>query len=236
MARAVALPAYHERDGPGDAPRPALGRYLAGALGGPAAGGRGAGLGRAARLRGRRPVLRHGPRPRRGPARGRALEYEAYEARSCPAGEGGARGRCRWPVVGRIALLHRVGVLAVGESARGRRGLGPAPARGVRRRPLLHRLAQALCADLEARRRGRAAAAGASRRSTSSDAGSWVIREPGRIPPARGGDHRSVGCLVLYLPEPHADVATSRRRQLPPGDAAPCAPRRRGPARRWWRR
>jgi molybdopterin synthase catalytic subunit len=46
------------------------------------------------------------------------LEYEAYESQAVPrlrdvAGE----ARVRWPTVGRIALLHRTGVLAVGDSA-----------------------------------------------------------------------------------------------------------------------
>lgn len=46
------------------------------------------------------------------------LTYEAYEAQVVPrllavAGE----ARARWPVIGRIALLHRTGTLAIGESA-----------------------------------------------------------------------------------------------------------------------
>ena len=47
-------------------------------------------MGRTARLRRARPVLRHGARPRRGPAR---------------------------PTVGRVALLHRTSVVDVGDSA-----------------------------------------------------------------------------------------------------------------------
>ena len=55
-------------------------------------------------------------------AEGRAgvtqLEYEAYET---PAMERlavvAAEARVRWPGIGRIALLHRVGRLAVGEAA-----------------------------------------------------------------------------------------------------------------------
>jgi molybdopterin synthase catalytic subunit len=47
-----------------------------------------------------------------------SIEYEAYseqvEARLADiAGE----ARCRWPMIGRIALLHRVGELSVGESS-----------------------------------------------------------------------------------------------------------------------
>ena len=47
-----------------------------------------------------------------------ALEYEAYESQVVPRLQAVAdEARVRWPVLGRIALLHRVGVLAVGESA-----------------------------------------------------------------------------------------------------------------------
>ncbi len=46
------------------------------------------------------------------------LEYEAYESQVVPRlGEVASEARVRWPIVGRIALLHRVGVLAVGDSA-----------------------------------------------------------------------------------------------------------------------
>ncbi len=46
------------------------------------------------------------------------LEYEAYEgaARQRFAEIAGA-ARGRWPSIGRVALLHRVGVLGVGDSA-----------------------------------------------------------------------------------------------------------------------
>lgn len=48
----------------------------------------------------------------------RSLEYEAYEEEVTPrldaiAGE----ARVRWPDVGRLVLLHRTGVLAVGEAS-----------------------------------------------------------------------------------------------------------------------
>jgi molybdopterin synthase catalytic subunit len=46
------------------------------------------------------------------------LEYEAYEEQVVPRLRDVAEeARVRWPMVGRIALLHRVGVLEIGESA-----------------------------------------------------------------------------------------------------------------------
>jgi molybdopterin synthase catalytic subunit len=46
------------------------------------------------------------------------LEYEAYDTQVVPRlREVADEVRVRWPTVGRIALLHRTGVLAVGESA-----------------------------------------------------------------------------------------------------------------------
>lgn len=46
------------------------------------------------------------------------LEYEAYdEVVSVRLAEIAAEVRRRWPAIGRVALLHRVGVLAVGDSA-----------------------------------------------------------------------------------------------------------------------
>jgi molybdopterin synthase catalytic subunit len=46
------------------------------------------------------------------------LEYEAYDAQVVPRLAAVAdEARVRWPAVGRVALLHRTGVLAVGESA-----------------------------------------------------------------------------------------------------------------------
>jgi molybdopterin synthase catalytic subunit len=48
----------------------------------------------------------------------RRLEYEAYETQVVPRlNEVADEARVRWPPVGRIALLHRVGVLEIGESA-----------------------------------------------------------------------------------------------------------------------
>jgi len=46
------------------------------------------------------------------------LEYEAYDAQVVPKlREVADEARARWPAVGRIALLHRTGVLEVGEAA-----------------------------------------------------------------------------------------------------------------------
>ena len=46
------------------------------------------------------------------------LEYEAYETQVVPRlGEVADESRARWPTVGRIALLHRTGLLEVGDSA-----------------------------------------------------------------------------------------------------------------------
>jgi molybdopterin synthase catalytic subunit len=48
----------------------------------------------------------------------RRLEYEAYEEHVVPRLRMVAdEARARWPDIGRIALLHRVGSLAIGESA-----------------------------------------------------------------------------------------------------------------------
>jgi molybdopterin synthase catalytic subunit len=46
------------------------------------------------------------------------LEYEAYESQVIPRLRTVVdEARARWPVLGRIALLHRVGKLAVGDTA-----------------------------------------------------------------------------------------------------------------------
>jgi molybdopterin synthase catalytic subunit len=46
------------------------------------------------------------------------LEYEAYEEQVVPRlADVADEARARWPVLGRIALLHRVGVLEIGDSA-----------------------------------------------------------------------------------------------------------------------
>lgn len=46
------------------------------------------------------------------------LEYEAYDEMVVPKlAEIAAEARVRWPSVGRIALIHRVGVLELGESS-----------------------------------------------------------------------------------------------------------------------
>ena len=46
------------------------------------------------------------------------LEYEAYEEHVVPRlADIAAEMRTTWPTLGRIALLHRIGVVAVGESS-----------------------------------------------------------------------------------------------------------------------
>lgn len=46
------------------------------------------------------------------------LEYEAYEEQVTPRlAELAAEARTRWPAVGRLVMLHRVGELVVGDSA-----------------------------------------------------------------------------------------------------------------------
>jgi molybdopterin synthase catalytic subunit len=46
------------------------------------------------------------------------LDYEAYEEHVVPALRSVAeQARQRWPVIGRVALLHRVGTLDIGEAA-----------------------------------------------------------------------------------------------------------------------
>lgn len=46
------------------------------------------------------------------------LEYEAYKEQAVPRLEAVAReARARWPGTARVALLHRVGVVPIGESA-----------------------------------------------------------------------------------------------------------------------
>lgn len=53
-----------------------------------------------------------------GRARVTSLEYEAYLEHARPRmAEVAAEARRRWPVLGRVALLHRVGRLALGDVA-----------------------------------------------------------------------------------------------------------------------
>lgn len=56
---------------------------------------------------------------RDGPARVvEQLEYETYDGRVEPRlAEVADEARRRWPVLGRVALLHRLGAVAVGESS-----------------------------------------------------------------------------------------------------------------------
>ena len=47
-----------------------------------------------------------------------ALEYEAYETQVVPRLERlAAEARNRWPDLGRVAMIHRIGPLAIGEAA-----------------------------------------------------------------------------------------------------------------------
>ena len=81
-------------------------------------GRRGLRLGRAPGLRGRGAVQRHRPRPRRGSRRGRAPDVRGLRrsgrARMAAIA---AEARRRWPMIGRLALLHRTGRLELGESS-----------------------------------------------------------------------------------------------------------------------
>jgi molybdopterin synthase catalytic subunit len=48
----------------------------------------------------------------------RRLEYEAYDEMVVPKlGEIAAEARARWPMIGRLVLVHRVGSLELGESS-----------------------------------------------------------------------------------------------------------------------
>jgi molybdopterin synthase catalytic subunit len=53
-----------------------------------------------------------------GRPRVQSLEYEAYEEQVAPRLSAiAAEARSRWPTVGRLALLHRTGLLRVGEAS-----------------------------------------------------------------------------------------------------------------------
>jgi molybdopterin molybdotransferase len=83
-----------------------------------------------------------------------SLEYEAYEEQVVPRLTTVAEtARVRWPEIGRLVLLHRVGRLTVGEIAVV--VVDTTPQRGLRGCPILHRHPQALGAHLEARDLGR---------------------------------------------------------------------------------
>ncbi|HEY2814341.1 MAG TPA: molybdenum cofactor biosynthesis protein MoaE [Acidimicrobiales bacterium] len=48
----------------------------------------------------------------------RQLEYEAYEEQVVPRLQTvAAEARTRWPAIGRVVLLHRIGVVPIGSSA-----------------------------------------------------------------------------------------------------------------------
>ena len=70
------------------------------------------------------------------------LTYEAYAEQVVPRfAEIGAELRRRWPDTGRIALLHRLGRLEIGDSSVVAVVSAPHRARGVRGGPLRHRRA-----------------------------------------------------------------------------------------------
>ena len=79
------------------------------------------------------------------------MDYEAYEdeARRVLA-EIVAEARRRWPDVERVALLHRIGELALSEASVAVVVSSPHRRRGVRRGAVLHRHAEGDRADLEA--------------------------------------------------------------------------------------
>ena len=65
------------------------------------------------------------------------IDYEAYAEQVLPRlGELAAEARRRWPELGRIVLWHREGRVAAERVLGGRRGLDPAPGRGVRGLPV----------------------------------------------------------------------------------------------------
>ena len=77
------------------------------------------------------------------------LDYEAYAPMAeKKLAEIEAEVRRRWPV-GDVAMVHRLGRLAVGEVSVAVAAELPAPRRGVRRLPLRHRYPQGTRADLE---------------------------------------------------------------------------------------
>ena len=83
----------------------------------------------------------------------------------------------------RIALLHRVGELALSEASVAVVGLGAAPRRRVRRRRVLHRHIEGNGADLEAGALGRAGPTGrsASIRSVRSQLIAVLASRPGEV-------------------------------------------------------
>ena len=116
--------------------------------------------------------------------------------------------RRRWPVIDRVALLHRIGDLALSEASVAVVVVVAAPARGVRGRPVLHRHPQGDGADLEARalggrlRLGHPFAPGPRRRRPGPPAGERAVGAPAVPRPrdrpryreharlrARAGDH-----------------------------------------------
>ena len=157
------------------------------------------------------------------------LEYEAYEEQVVPRLEAiAAELRQRWPTTGRVALLHRVGRLELGESSVVVAVSSPHRPRGLRRGPLRHRHAEGVGADLEAGvvDRGRAWGLGAtelgrrlatSRRSCPG----------GRVSGSSGG-HRAHRRRLPRRGRAHPGAAAARTpaSRVPDGDAGAVA---RGP-------
>ena len=117
---------------------------------------------RAAGLRGGRAVLAApcATTPRVAPGWPTST-YEAYEEQVVPRLDAiAAEIRRRWPTVGRIALLHRTGRLALGDVVGGGRRVGAPSRRGLRGGPVRHRHAEGDRCRSGSRSRGPAARTG----------------------------------------------------------------------------
>ena len=96
------------------------------------------------------------------------LEYEAYVEQVEPRlARIADEARRRWPVIGRIVLLHRIGVLALEECSVVVVVSSPASGGGVRGRPVVHRHPQGHGPHLEAGDLGKEAWIGVSAPTTS---------------------------------------------------------------------
>ena len=114
--------------------------------------GRGGVVGGPSRLRraGSCSPARPATTPRGAPGSRRAGVRGLRDPGRPPARAVADEARARWPVLGRWCCCTAPGVLDVGERGGGGRRLGPPPRGGVRSRPLLHRLAEAVGPHLEA--------------------------------------------------------------------------------------
>ena len=89
------------------------------------------------------------------------LEYEAYEPLVVPrCKEIAHEARRRWPEIGRLVVLHRIGSLAVGEISVVIAVSTPHRASVVRRDPLVYRHPEGDRPHLEARSSGKTAPTG----------------------------------------------------------------------------